>query len=307
MCNPELKQDISIATNIIRDNSNYKDKYIKHCVIPARGTENVTELFQKIDNSYEKSLIVTGSGDQALEAILYGAKEIHSFDINALAKHGSALKFAAIEALEYNEFCAFYTKMFPTQLYKKVREFLKGNFLLFWDCIFDYAYNFDVYHSLFNADVHGNLTKFGFSIYESKNAYSEIKDRLGKVAITYATCDLLDIRSKFMEENSYDFVYLSNIFYYINQTPEIFSDFILQNIYPLLKEDGEMILHYLYSVYGRSDAIFRSILEDIIYGDQDIKDIEEFGKYLNMKKYIIESSGYGFGYKDKDVALSLKR
>lgn len=307
MCNPELKQDISMATNIIHDNSNYKDKYIRHCVIPARGTENATELFSKIDNSFKKCLIVTGSGDQSLEAILYGATEIHSFDINALAKYGSALKFASIEALDYAEFCVFYTKMFPIQLYKKVRDFLKGDFLIFWDCIFDYAYNFDIYHSLFNADVHGDLIKFGFSMYESKKAYSKIKDRLGKVAITYATCNLLDVCSHFKEVNFYDFIYLSNIFYYIHQTPEQFSDFILNKLFPILKENGEIFFHYLYSVYGRSDAIFRSLLDDVFYGNQDIKDIEEFGKYLNMKKYIIERSGYGFGYKDKDVALSLKR
>ena len=61
----ELKKDVQKAVAIISDNSNCSHCiYKEHSVIPIKGTENVKELFQKVDNSFQDCLMVTGSGDQ---------------------------------------------------------------------------------------------------------------------------------------------------------------------------------------------------------------------------------------------------
>lgn len=306
----QLKKDITMATNIINDNSEFNNcNYKKYSVIPIRGTENIKEVFAKMESSFEISCMVTGSGDQLLEAILHGAKVIYSFDINTLAKYGSALKFAAIEALEYEEFYDFYNKMFPFQLYKKVRECLKDNFLKFWDTIFENSYNFDIYHSLFDTSNHRDLFRFGFSIY-LKDEYYQIKDKISKVKIYYETCNLMNLHDNSKLVNDYDFFYLSNIFYYIKQSPKQFSEFLLKDIEPLLKKGGEILFHYMYGV--------NTELSGFLFKDYDEKKsvIENFDKYLGIQKYFVKCSGYGGGYGiensglllgEQDVALSLKK
>lgn len=120
----ELKKDVQKAVAIISDNSKCSNCiYKEHSVIPIKGTENVKELFQKVDNSFQDCLMVTGSGDQILEAILHGAKNITSFDINRLAPYGLELKWAAIQALSYEEFLSFYQNKFPIYFYNKIVMF----------------------------------------------------------------------------------------------------------------------------------------------------------------------------------------
>lgn len=190
MVNNSLKKDINNAISIIEDNSKCSNcTYKKYSVIPIKGTENVKELFQQIDNSFEKSLIVTGSGDQILEAILHGAKHINSFDLNLLTKYGTELKYAAIKALEYEEFVRFYTKKFELNLYDKVRNFLNSDILLFWDSIFDFTYHFTIYDNLFDVDNHGDIIDCNFSIY-NKKSYYKIKEKLLKSLITFTHCSL---------------------------------------------------------------------------------------------------------------------
>lgn len=306
MCNVQLKRDINEALAIISS----KDKrfYTQYSEIPIRATENVKDLFENVDDSFEKSLIVTGSGDQSLEAVLYGAKEIDSFDINSLAKYGSALKFAAVEALDYKEFCDFYKKMFPLQLYKRVREFLRDDYLIFWDILFDFSYNFDIYHTLFDSNDHKSIIGKDISVY-FKNKYYKIKDNLSKTKIQYQTFNLLDIHSNFCNPSSYNFIYLSNIFYYIRRSPKQFSKFLMKNIYPLLKENGEVFFHYLYGVHGDGVSGEFSDLIAMLFSDmsEDQESIEEFYKYLDVNEYLVEASGYGRSFREKDVALSLKR
>lgn len=65
--------------------------YKKNSRIPIKGTENFKELYKKI-SYFNNSLMVTGSGNQILEAIFFGAYKIQAFDINRLAKYGCALK-----------------------------------------------------------------------------------------------------------------------------------------------------------------------------------------------------------------------
>ena len=124
MKNLQVEKDIYVAKKIILHTKKY-EKYKKYSVIPIRGTENIKELFSKISNTFQFILIVTGSGDQVLEAILHGAKNITCFDINFLAKYGCELKLASVQALDYEEFISFYKGEFSFSLFQKIVPFLK--------------------------------------------------------------------------------------------------------------------------------------------------------------------------------------
>ncbi len=102
----DFKRDLLHAKNVILKNDEQACIYKKYCRIPIKGTENVKELFKKMFD-FNTILIVTGSGDQILEAILLGASRVQAFDINKLAKYGCVLKIASIKALEYDEFVDF--------------------------------------------------------------------------------------------------------------------------------------------------------------------------------------------------------
>ena len=113
-----------------------------------------------------------------LEAILHGAKNITSFDINRLAPYGLELKWAAIQALSYEEFLSFYQNKFPLYFYNKIRLFLKENYLYFWGSLFDFTFPDTIYENLFDVENHGEylfLQENNFSLYSKKTYYQIIR------------------------------------------------------------------------------------------------------------------------------------
>lgn len=227
--------------------------------ISLMGTENSKDLFEKLDISFEKSLMVTGSLDQILEASLYDAIMIDAFDHNPLNEYGAYLKLAAIQKLDFEEFKAFYfSERFPTNLYYKVREGLREKGLLFWDAIFNYASPGCIFDNLFNSYDHGMVpypSDNNFSIY-TKEGYEKIKERLSKVMIDFYTCDLVEIDCNRNFIGSYNFTYLSNIFYYSYSNPEVVANILKQIFIPLMKKDGKMLFHYLYRVFDENPDLF---------------------------------------------------
>lgn len=56
--------DVKLAFKVIEENKSVTNLGALHPnTIPIKGTENVKELFQKLDASFHDILIVTGSGD----------------------------------------------------------------------------------------------------------------------------------------------------------------------------------------------------------------------------------------------------
>ncbi len=308
MMNIKLKKDIKMAFNIINDNTFFSHCiYKKYSVIPIRGTENSRELFSQFNCSFEKTLMVAGSGDQVLEAIFYGAKMIDTFDINCLAKYGCNLKFAAIKALEYEEYISFYCDKFPDYLYYKVRDFLDTDSCYFWDHIFDYAYNFDIYENLFDVDNHRKIITSFFSV-NLRDDYYKIKDNLINSTISFTNCNLRNIADYFSSKDNYNFIYLSNIYYYLNQSYEEYSKLMLNSIMPLLKNGGEALIHYLYGAgIDELKSSLYSIFDDLFFQEFLDLPIRELETFMPLEKHLVECSGYGSPYGNRDVGLSLRK
>lgn len=299
----DFKRDLLHAKNVILKNDEQACVYKKYCRIPIKGTENVKELFKKMFD-FNTILIVTGSGDQILEAILLGASRVQAFDINKLAKYGCVLKIASIKALEYDEFVDFYSSQFYNSYYKKIRKFLTGHYLRFWDILFQSFSPFQIFFSLFDSVNHdGEIIDNNFSIY-SRNEYELIKKRIPHVSIHFIDLDLMHIKQEV--NDSFDFIYLSNIYQYLSSTPKNFSEFIKQNLWCLLRNNGELIFNYYYGAAGELRKNFFPA-SAYSYMSSVKNECDAFNHYFDVQKYEVLPSGYGQSYFTKDLVLSLKK
>ncbi len=306
MKNLQLEKDIYFAKKLVLHTKKY-EKYRKYSVVPIRGTENIQELFFKIKNTFQFILMVTASGDQILEAVLYGAKNITCFDVNRLSKYGSKLKVAVIQALEYDEFISFYKGHFSFSLFQKIVPFLEEDSLYFWRQLFNSINCFEIYTSLFDSRFHlsSELTITKCSIYSEKEYYV-IKENLKNVTISYIDSNILNIiKNEKIQNQKYNLIYLSNIFYYLRKSERFYSNFVKENIVPLLKENGEVFIHYLYGQGG--SKINCTSFSDFMWLDYNQEMLDRFEKLLPITKYYVACTGYGNPVGDKDVVLSLKR
>ena len=105
------------------------------------ATEMVSEYCSILDIEGKKILSITGSGDQIINPILMGAKEVVGFDVNKRAEFITHLKIAAIKSLSYEEFLDFFgsksTKpSFDYEIYKKIEKELPDTIKRFFTKIF---------------------------------------------------------------------------------------------------------------------------------------------------------------------------
>ncbi len=306
MTNLQVEKDIHFAKRIVLQTKKY-EKYRKYSVVPIRGTENIQELFSKIKNTFQFILMVTASGDQILEAVLHGAKNITCFDINRLAKYGCELKVAAVLALKYDEFISFYKGNFSFSLFQKIVPFLKGDSLYFWSQLFNTINGFDIYTRLFDSRYHMSieLTTTKCSVYSEKEYYV-IKENLKNVTISYIDSNVLNIiKNEKVKNQKYNLIYLSNIFYYLGKSEKYCSGFIKEKLLPLLKENGEVFIHYLYGQGG--SKINCTSFSDFMWLEYNQEILDRFEELLPITKYYVTCTGYGNPIGDKDVVLSLKR
>lgn len=306
MRNLRVEKEIEVAKKIIFNNKQYSQGYKKYHVVPFKGTENIKELFSQLQSAFQVLLMVTGSGDQVLEAVLHGAKDITCFDINILAKYGCQLKIAAVKALSYEEFITFYTRGFSLELFKKVSYCLEEDSFYFWGSLFETIDHYVIHTSLFDTKDHSRfgLMDTNFSIY-SKEDYEEIKNNLKNATIHYMDENLLTLPKKLNSLNKkFDLAYFSNIFYYLGKNEKFYAKFLLQKICPFIKKSGEILFHYLYGAGGKIQS---SSFQDILWINYNLEIIECLEKYISLTKYRVSNSGYGNPLGDKDVALSLKR
>ena len=70
-------------------------------------SENIAGYMKNLNLTNKKVLTVTGSTDHILNAVLQGATDITSFDINPLTKPYMDLKISAVKNLSYEEFIQF--------------------------------------------------------------------------------------------------------------------------------------------------------------------------------------------------------
>lgn len=244
MLNDELvlaQRIVSMAeSNLVSD----KMFHSTSCIY-IKSNEKI-DKYQKYLERRRKILSVISSGDQILNCILGGTKVIDAFDVSVFPKYFLRLKMAAVKGLTREEYVNFfYGNVRPDErfdeMYDKIRIFLNGDALIFWDGLFDYFDWYDIYNStLFSTEPIIKSHAIDQNKYLNGDNYKKLGGLVDDVVIKTIEGNILDIYPQF--KDSYDLIYLSNIIYYadFNEYVQLLSKFNLN--------DQGIILSYLYQV-----------------------------------------------------------
>lgn len=223
------------------------DKFSKVSQCYLFSNENLRAYYPKFDINNKNVLTVVGSGDQVLSAILYGAKEVDSFDSNKFAYYTFMLKRYAIMNLSYSEFKRFY---FLNDNYNRLEDYKKisknmheENVKYIWDNIF-YTYPKNFCDCFFEASVlyHLVVERIPYMDYDS---FYKLKNQLHDVNINFMNTDILKI-DKF--DNQYSFINLSNILNYCNNKEKFLK--LINNLKSNnLDDNGSILLNYYWTCY----------------------------------------------------------
>lgn len=197
----------------------------KYSNIYSFTNENLSCLQKLYDFENKKVLTVLGSGDQYFSSLLFGAKDVEVFDLNALTWYYFVLKFIAIRNLDFNEFYHFCveTKYDDLEIYKKLRNLLPDDVRMYFDYLKEVEKPFSnnlFAELLFKIPEKGDGTKIP---YFSKERYKKLQGILQHTDLPiYFNCDILNLdRNKY-----YDLLLFSNIYDYMSFSIAQFKSFL---------------------------------------------------------------------------------
>ncbi|MCI5732447.1 MAG: DUF3419 family protein [Tenericutes bacterium] len=199
-------------------------------------------LYDNEDLKDKKVLTVTSSGDHALNAILNGAKNIDSFDINLYSKYVSALKIAMIKKYDYN---AFYYRVnwienigglnfnAKENMVEELKEYLTYDEYMFWKTEEYLRINNKIcFYDIVNTNLYRNLNK-----YNNVYSYKKLRRMLGDVSIIYNDFDIKDISDNI--NNKYDCIYVSNILEFFLSSDKEYKK-VVQSLDGILNKRGKI-------------------------------------------------------------------
>lgn len=259
-------------------------------------TENIAGYMNGLNLQEKRIITVTGSSDQIINAILNGAIDITTFDINPLTKYYMDLKLAGLKRLSYEDFLkVFLYNTSHSFNYKIISRLpMPEESKKFWlEQLALYQNDgqalkrSDLFHiSYFNPE-----SIMRMNMYLNKRNYKIVKKRLNHVKITYFPCSLQDLQLS----RDYDYMFLSNIFDYLNLMYE--KDALLQ-----YKELLERFLEHVKQIYF---AYLYDIGTLPPQGEmQDIKQIRQIFGNTSIETF---RSVYNDGSNKRDGVLILRK
>lgn len=217
----------------------------------AISNEDLSGAFKGINLAGKKTAVVGSSGDQALNAILNGCKDITVIDGNNYAEAFIEYKLAFIKTYDYKEFCKKFIvhDFFSWQVYAKISHHLSPKAKLFWDSIM--LEQSDEYNSTFHPQkIKDNMMIIDHrdrhsEFYYSEEAYLKLQQILNSntVKFKYIVAEFLNFPTALKEK--YDFIYLSNIFdYYYKEQKDKFYNTVLKLYKNKLNGGGKIVVNY---------------------------------------------------------------
>lgn len=225
-------------------------------------TENIAGYIKEFKLKNKSLLTVGSSGDQVINAILFGCKDITHYDINPYSKYYIFLKLASILTLSQEDFnfldyfipmnhwlpsdnCS--TMDFDWNIYKKVRSTLRAlDFESFqvWEDLLD---NFEpsiIKKALFSPDISVSKKTVSRANYYLLNntLYEKTKAKIKNAHINFLTGDI--VTANF--DQQFDNIWLSNIEQYLSI---LNSERMINNMKNYLASDGKLLICYIYNSY----------------------------------------------------------
>lgn len=279
----QLKKDLEMVSTLLDGKKLTIDEKKYHGKIYLAQTENSKKLYRDLSENWTNSLFIGGSGDQPINSILYGCKNLIITDINHNAIYFILLKIAAIQALDYEEFLSFFLIHFhANNEFKKIKDFLDKRTYYFWKTVFT-SYKESIIREQLFFELDGNSNRYMERIvinknpYLNENSYRKLKEEIKKVNIEVNFLNIQDL-SKKLEINFFDKIYLSNIILSMGLTLEEYWKFLQQDIIPLLNDYGELMAGY-FNLTGYEYANLSNLgtTDEIIY----------FFKQKDFKQHLI--------------------
>lgn len=311
----EIVADILKAKEILETNVYDITRFER---VYAFSNENLTECFENFDIKNKKCLTVLGSSDQVFDLYLKGAEAVDAFDINFLSRHYFYLKKAALEAdFTKDEYFAFFNGddvnridgALDVKLFSKLKSYLEKDERLFWSYLFETYTTKEISTHLFSREILKSKMLERTISYLSDEGFLELKKIIHKVKINFYNQDLFNLPE--VLNDSYDFMYLSNIVQYIdgmissyngdeqkNQTLKLLKyKSLLERLRTKLKKDGKIVAGYIYAIDQTIEkiAIFNPEVRQKLFPEEkfnyyyfgsieDICDSVDFGKNYHTKQ-----------------------
>ena len=247
------------------------------------------------------------SGDQAINAICSGCKNVTLVDINPYAKYYYFLKVAAIICLDYEDFFKFLRYVNYPRRYKynysafNIRIFEKLSSTLisldkdsyfFWYNLFQMFIPIDIREKLFTLDECEQIVITSINKYlNSKSSFLEAKNKVKKVIPNFIEGNLVKIEL----HDFYDNIWLSNVATYLDNY-EIIKNLIYKLV-DKLNHNGKLLISYLYQTdkYSCGEVSWESIYN-----------IEQLKKILkDLELELISFKGTSEITKDTDIKDSI--
>lgn len=229
------------------DKSHYDLAYLK-------TNERIDAYFSKFPLKDSSVLTVEASGDHLLQAVLLGAKDITTFDKNRITYYVSALKRAAIMALDRDCFLRYFGEVdregaFQEEIYQQLRSYLETDTRTFWDAMYHMGMFQQNHIRLFILGE--NILKNQERSYLSLNNYEIVKEKLPKINYHFIDSDLLCLPMSLTKEHQYRAMFFSNIFDWLYPLYGWkYRRFITDEMAPFLTDDGMCAVYYAFLDYS---------------------------------------------------------
>ena len=260
-------------------------------------SENIAGYMKDLDLTGKKVITVTGSTDHILNAILLGATEITTFDINPLTKPYMDLKISALKNLSYEDFIKLL--LFESNMnldYSIISSLdMSNESKMFWLEQLSKFNNSGIElrnSSLFNTKYFNPNSKLWQNLYLEKSRYNLLKQQLKDVNISFINTSLKDLKI----DEHFDYMFLSNISDYLS----------LMYSCDTLKKYRDLLIKF----QKRIDIIYFAYLYDIGNSNprteiDDLRKVKEI--FFNFQKVEFKSALEGSSHDKKDGVLILKR
>lgn len=260
-------------------------------------SENIAGYMKDLNLTGKKVITVTGSTDHILNAILQGATEITTFDINPLTKPYMDLKISALKNLSYGDFIKLL--LFESNMnldYSIISSLdMSDESKMFWLEQLSKYNNSGIElrnSSLFNTKYFNPNSKLWQNLYLEKNKYNLLKQQLKDTNITFINTSIKDLKV----DEHFDYMFLSNISDYLSLMYD--SDTLKQYRDLLIEFQKKIDIIYFAYLYDIGNSNPRTEIDDL----NKVKEI-----FSNFHQVEFKSALEGSLQEKQDGVLILKR
>ena len=303
----DLKKEINYARLLMNRTEVGQSVYQNFDKMMYLGGDNFKGLFSKIEVLKNKALVVSSSGDFGLETAYQGFSDVTCFDINFLSQHMLYVKIAAVQALNYHEFCQLFQTALTKEWLHKIIPYLPHSTFLFFDKLFQLSSskitNLFTHNYSKHAEYFFQKCQQNFSAYNEHEFY-QLKSCLQTKKFQFLPLDIFQKEKVSVCLGKYDFIYFSNILFFASIPIADFMKNIFPIFYQSLRDGGVLVLNYFHSYVDEVKE--KRTYKNRLYQEKNLLLYEQIKRYCNQE-IVLSGSGFGHGTGSKDLVLAVKK